>query len=117
MVGLLLVGSYARGAARADSDVDLVLLTTERGAYLAEDGWGAGLGLGELVRTRRWGVITERRFRTPSGLEVEFGVGGPSWACVDPVDPGTRKVVTDGARILHDPSGALGALLVACGVG
>jgi predicted nucleotidyltransferase len=117
VVGLLLVGSYARGAARADSDVDLVLLTTERGAYLAEDGWGAGLELGKLVRTRRWGVITERRFRTPSGLEVEFGVEDPSWARVDPVDPDTRKVVTDGARILHGPDGALGVLLAACGVG
>jgi predicted nucleotidyltransferase len=117
VVGLLLVGSYARDAARFDSDVDLVLLTTERGVYLADDGWGAGLGLGELVRTQRWGVITERRFRTSSGLEVEVGVGEPGWASVDPVDPGTRRVVTDGARILHDPRGALGALLVACGVG
>ncbi len=113
VVGLLLVGSYARDAARPDSDVDLVLLTTDRDAYLAEE----ELGLGELVRTRQWGVITERRFRTPSGLEVELGVGNPDWASVDPVDPGTRKVVTDGARILHDPGGALGALLKACGVG
>jgi Nucleotidyltransferase domain len=57
--GLALVGSWARGSARTDSDVDLVVLTT------------------------------------------------------DPVDPGTRRVVTDGMRILHDPDGRLAALAAA----
>jgi predicted nucleotidyltransferase len=32
--GVLLVGSYARGAARADSDIDLVILTTSPRRYL-----------------------------------------------------------------------------------
>ncbi|MER8119845.1 nucleotidyltransferase domain-containing protein [Streptomyces sp. NPDC094031] len=36
MVGLLLVGSYARGAARPDSDVDVVLLTADQPPYLTE---------------------------------------------------------------------------------
>lgn len=31
------------------------------------------------------------------------------------VDPGTRRVVTDGARILHDPADILTTLLRACG--
>ncbi|MFC4606231.1 nucleotidyltransferase domain-containing protein [Streptomyces maoxianensis] len=113
VVGLLLVGSCARNAARPDSDIDLVLLTTDESRYLAE-GWARELGLGELIRTQSWGPITERRHSTASGLEVEFGIGSPTWAKTDPVDPGTHRVVTEGARSLHDPAGVLAGLLAAC---
>ncbi|MFY4720959.1 nucleotidyltransferase domain-containing protein [Streptomyces sp. LaBMicrA B280] len=122
IVGLLLVGSYARGAARPDSDVDIVLLTSDPASYLtdtAESGstWtdrAGELGLGRPVRTRAWGLITERRHTLASGLEVELGIGGPQWARTDPVDPGTRRVVTDGARTLYDPRRALAALVRRC---
>ncbi|MFJ4483774.1 nucleotidyltransferase domain-containing protein [Streptomyces longwoodensis] len=114
VVGLLLVGSCARGAARPDSDVDLVLLTTDPSRYLLEDAWVADLRLGEVFRTRSWGPITERRCRTASGLEVELAVGSPEWARIGPVDPGTRRVVADGARVLHDPAGVLAALVAVC---
>ncbi|WP_198285922.1 hypothetical protein [Saccharomonospora marina] len=36
------------------------------------------------------------------------------WASVDPIDPGTRRVVTDGARVLYDPVKMLDVLLRAC---
>ncbi|MEU5253785.1 nucleotidyltransferase domain-containing protein [Streptomyces longwoodensis] len=114
VVGLLLVGSCARGAARPDSDVDLVLLTTAPSRYLLEDAWVADLRLGEVIRTRSWGPVTERRCRTASGLEVEVAVGPPEWASTGPVDPGTRRVVADGARVLHDPAGVLAALVAVC---
>ncbi len=113
VVGLLLVGSVARGAAREDSDVDLIVLSTDPGRY-AELGWAAELGFGKPIRAQEWGAIIERRCRTGSGLEVEFGFGEPSWAGIDPVDPGTRRVVTDGCRPLHDPHGLLTRLLAAC---
>lgn len=128
VTALLLVGSYARNAARPDSDVDLVLLTTDPPRYLtpdrthhpdqrtfpADDPWAGELVLGTPTRVRSWGAVTERRFITPSGLEIEINIGSPSWAAVDPVDPGTRRVVTDGARPLHDPTGALADLLQSC---
>ena len=38
----------------------------------------------------------------------------PDWASVNPIDPGTHRVVTDGARILHDPTRILATLLRAC---
>jgi predicted nucleotidyltransferase len=113
IVGLLLVGSCARNAVRPDSDIDVVLLTTDEPRYLLEDAWAVELGLGELIRTRPWGPITERRYSTASGLEVEMNIGSPTWAKTDPVDPGTHRVVTDGARVLHDPAGVLADLLAA----
>ena len=113
IIGLLLVGSYARNAARADSDVDLVVLTGDLAQY-ADNTWAQELALGELIRVQCWGPITERRFVTASGLEVEINIGSSEWARLDPVDPGTRRVVTDGARALHDPTGALADLIRAC---
>lgn len=113
VVGLLLVGSYARGATRPDSDVDLVLLTTDEDRY-ADNAWTGDVGIGELIRVQSWGAVTERRFVTASGLEVEINIGSPDWARLDQVDPGTREVVSDGARPLYDPTAALAALMDAC---
>jgi hypothetical protein len=109
-VSLLLVGSYARDAARPDSDVDLVVLMPDPDPACVDE-----LAVGELIRTETWGPISERRFRTRGGLEVEFGIGPLSWADTDPVDLGTHRVVSDGARILHDPTGLLADLLTAVG--
>jgi hypothetical protein len=109
-VSVLLVGSYARDAARPDSDVDIVVLMADPDPACVDE-----LALGELIRTETFGPIRERRFRMPGGLEVEFGIGPLSWADTDPVDPGTRRVVGDGARILHDPTGLLANLLRAAG--
>jgi hypothetical protein len=113
IVGLLLVGSCARNAARPDSDVDLVVLTRDTTRY-ADSAWADELAIGELIRTRTWGPITEQRFAAASGLEVEMDIGRPDWASVTPIDPGTRRVVTDGARILYDPTRILATLLRAC---
>ena len=110
-----LAGSRARGTPRPDSDVDLVVLVHDPQAYL---GWPAQ-ELEEAavdLRTRWWGPLLERRFRLPSGLEVELGFAPPSWAAV-PVDAGTRRVVADGLVVLHDPSGLLGRLVREVAVG
>ena len=107
-----LVGSWARGQAGPDSDVDVVVLTDDPLAYLDRSEWAAEIG-GELIVTRPWGAITERRLRLPSGLEVDVGVGRPSWAAIDPADPGTRAVVQAGLKIIHDPEGMLAALAAA----
>ncbi|MGO9322538.1 MAG: nucleotidyltransferase domain-containing protein [Solirubrobacteraceae bacterium] len=109
-----LVGSWARNEAGAESDLDIVLLTGNPGAYVEDDGWIAELGARSVVRTRRWGAITERRIVLASGLELDVGIGEPSWAATTPVDPGTRRVVSDGMRIVHDPDGLLRALIAAC---
>ncbi|MFF8972554.1 nucleotidyltransferase domain-containing protein [Streptomyces sp. NPDC014995] len=114
VVGVLLVGSWARGTARADSDVDLVVLTTEASRYAADDAWLREPALGEVIRVQAWGPITEWRHVTASGLEVELNIGSPDWARTEPVDAGTRRVVSDGARILHDPAGVLAELVRAC---
>lgn len=112
---LALVGSWAYGSPSEGSDVDVVLLTDTPAAYTDHEAWIEEVGGTRVVRTRRWGAITERRVALPSGTEVEFDVGLPAWASCTPVDEGTRRVVRDGMRVLHDPDGLLGALIAACG--
>jgi predicted nucleotidyltransferase len=112
--GVALVGSWARDAAREDSDVDLVVLTDDPDRYVTAEDWSVELGATGIVRTLSWGPLTERRLLLDDGLELEFGVVPPTWAATDPLDPGTRQVVTDGMRILHDPDRRLAALAGAC---
>lgn len=102
-----LVGSRARGTARIDSDVDLILLTTDPDQYRSGDGGLASVfDDARLAGERAWGPVRERRLRLPGGLEVELGIATPEWAAV-PLDSGTRRVLVAGARILHDPDGLL----------
>jgi uncharacterized protein len=111
IVAVALVGSWARGSGRPDSDVDLVLLTTAPEELLGTDDWFTAIDpLARLIRADDFGAIQERRLRLPSGLEVEVGIGEPSWAATTPVDQGTRRVVDDGLVILHDPQSLLAGL-------
>jgi predicted nucleotidyltransferase len=115
VIAVALLGSWARGAATSDSDVDIVVLTDNPNAYIEREDWIAPLAPGaELLRTGDWGAIAERRLVLRSGLEVEVGVGLPSWADTAPVDPGTRGVIRDGFQPVFDPQGLLAELAAAC---
>jgi len=108
--GVVVVGSWARGTARMDSDVDVVVLSDAH----ADPGPWTRLLDGRVIRQQAWGPLREIRVQRGSGLEVEVGVAPVSWAEVDPVDPGTRRVFTDGHRIVYDPDGTLATLSAAC---
>ena len=112
VVAVGLAGSWARGTARLDSDVDLVVLTEEPARFVGQDDWvERAVGrAATVVRTRTWGPLTERRLRLAGGLEVELGFVLPGWAA-EPVDEGTARVVREGFRVLHDPRGILRRLV------
>ncbi|MBO0867600.1 MAG: nucleotidyltransferase domain-containing protein [Micromonosporaceae bacterium] len=110
--GVVLVGSWARDAAHAESDVDIVVLTDTAGHADAEV-WTLLLD-GPVIAERQWGPVREVRVRRASGLEVELDIAPLSWAGSHPVDPGTYRVMRDGHRIAHDPGDVLAALSAAC---
>ncbi|MEU4196766.1 GNAT family N-acetyltransferase [Kribbella sp. NPDC026611] len=113
VLGVGLVGSWARDAARLTSDVDVVVLTDV--PEQSEEVLKALDAVG-VLRRQQWGpYLTELRLARRSGLEVEVGFATRQWAEIDPVDPGTRRVVTDGMRVLHDPHNLLARLQSACG--
>jgi uncharacterized protein len=105
--GVALVGSHARGQPRADSDVDLLLLA-ENPSRFRDPAWLADLDLPPARwRDEEYGPVWSRRVWLASGDEIELSFAPLSWADVSPIDPGTRKVVSDGCRILYDPDGLL----------
>ena len=113
MLAVAVVGSHARGAARADSDVDLVLLVANPERYFVSADWIKHFGEICSFRDEDWGRLRSRRVYYASGLEVEFGFSDAAWASTDPVDPGTKTVVTGGLLCVYDPQNILRLLAAA----
>ena len=109
IAAVALVGSHARGAARPDSDIDLVLVCEEPHAFLADTSWIHRFGEVRTCHMEDWGMVTSLRVHYRESVEVEFGLTTLAWAAF-PVDPGTRHVVSHGMRILWDREGLLGRL-------
>lgn len=105
-----LVGSYARGTPKLDSDLDLVLLVDEPHKYLADPGWIRQLGRPLRQQVEQYGRLTSLRVWYVVGLEVEFGLTDPGWAD-QPLDPGTAQVLVGGARLLFERRPLLSSLL------
>jgi predicted nucleotidyltransferase len=111
---LMVVGSVARGDARPDSDVDVVLLTNDPARYLENTEWVSDFGAAQGVELERYGRVTSVRAGFDNGLEVEFAIAAADWAST-PLDPGTEAVARDGIVVLLDRDGDATALAGACG--
>ena len=116
---LALVGSWAAGREHAESDIDVVCIVDNPERFRANSDWmaeidwpSAGLEVGRWTDVD-YGQARSRHLSFAGGEEVEMSFVAACWAAVDPVDPGTRRVAADGMRVLHDPKGLLGRLLVA----
>lgn len=105
-----LVGSYACGTPKLDSDLDLVLLVDEPHKYLTDPGWIRQLGRPLRQQVEQYGRLTSLRVWYVGGLEVEFGLTDPGWAD-QPLDPGTAQVLVGGARLLFERRPLLSPLL------
>ena len=106
-----LVGSWARGTARPDSDFDLVIVVADPGVFLGDEAWLRRFGTPSPIADEDWGLVQSRRVIYANGLEVEFGLTTRAWLATDPVDAGSAQVVADGARVLLDRTGALGRFI------
>jgi len=96
-----LVGSHARGAATATSDIGLVLLADSPEQYLAHTGWVARFGAVVKQQTEDYGKVTSLRAWYADGREVEYGLTTPDWA-LPPLDEGASRVIRDGMRVLFE---------------
>jgi hypothetical protein len=101
-----LIGSYARDAATEQSDVDLLILTTEVEKYFQNREWLSMFGAVDKYDVENWGKVESLRVFYKGVVEVEYNFSTPDWAGA-PVDEGTRRVVSDGMKILFDPQGLL----------
>jgi hypothetical protein len=115
---LVLVGSYASGKARPDSDVDLVIVADAPKAYKNTDWVQSAVGQRSILGTHgeQFGNVWSLFVTLADGPEIEFSFAEPSWVKADPPAPEVCRIVSDGVVILHDPHGQLLALCQACGV-
>ena len=101
---ILLVGSYARGTNREDSDIDVVIITSQKKALLEEPDFTASFGLVRKQQIEYYGACTSLRVYYREGTEVEFGIVEPSWLG-KPLDAGTARVLDDGYKVILDKKG------------
>lgn len=113
IVAVALAGSWARGASRPDSDLDLVIVTLDVAGFFAFPGWLAHFGNPTDRIEETYGVLRALRVWYADGPEVEFGIVSPAWCATDPVERGTARVVRDGLVVLHDPDDLLARLVAA----
>ncbi len=99
ILGVALVGSRARGEAREDSDLDLVVVSSHAAEYLADLSWTSSFGEVERDAVEQYGKLTSVRVWYRDGLEIEFGITDEDWVDL-PLDPDTQAVVSDGLVVL-----------------
>ena len=102
-------GSYARGDARPDSDVDFCILTRDPSSLLDDRAWISRLGADARVvgPAENYSLVQSIRVFYGS-TEAEFGITDEAWARL-PIDRETAGVINDGLQILYDPEGRLAA--------
>lgn len=112
ILGVALVGSYAHGTARQDSDVDLVIVTQNPATYIEDRAWIEQFGTVLSCEHEDWGLVQSLRVVYDNGLEVEFGLTSIAWPS-PPIDDGTARVIRDGMRVLLDKTGLLAQAMTA----
>src|SRR5215213_1682243 len=71
---MALVGSYARGAAKDDSDIDLVILMDRPQTYLENVKWAERFGGIEKHQREDYGKLISLRIWYQAGEKVEYSV-------------------------------------------
>lgn len=105
IAAIALVGSYARGEAKDDSDVDLLVLTHRTfDPYFQNQAWLNRFGEPQDWMFEDYGAARSVRADFEWG-EVEFCFATVLWASV-PLDEGSRRVLSGGAEIWVDHDGS-----------
>ena len=98
---VIIVGSYARGTNKESSDLDIVIITANKAEMVSDQDFVHIFGEINKKQTEYYGACTSIRVWYKNGKEVEFGIVKPSWIKT-PLDAGTRKVLSDGYKVIYD---------------
>ena len=115
-----LCGSWARGNPRVDSDIDFLIVARDAEILRRNQRWIrelkfpiAGFQYTEH-KSATYGVAWSAHIILEPAAAIELTFANPSWASVDPVDPGTGQIVADAFKVLIDKDGHLQRLCTAC---
>ncbi len=97
--GVLLIGSYARGEERSDSDVDFIVIVDDVEKWTGKTSWTKHFGQLLSTNLEKYEEVTDIRAYYQDGNELEFGFVTPEW--LDrPYDKATREALEGGYKIL-----------------
>ena len=108
VLAIALCGSRARGTARPDSDIDLSILVKDKLRFKETD-WIENFEFENIndkldyFKDEVYGQVWSRHVILESKIEIEFSFANKSWANIENLDDGTKKVVSGGFRIMYDP--------------
>jgi predicted nucleotidyltransferase len=109
--GVAIVGSWARGTARPDSDIDVIMITTKPEKLLEHQEWLSQFGTAERIVREDWGLVQSLRVFYVDGKEVEFGITTSAWTSEEEIGQGTGRVINDGVHVVFDPHSTLQELV------
>ena len=98
---IIVVGSYARGTYKKTSDIDLVIITSNKKEMLKNQNFIKVFGDVNKSQIEYYGACTSIRVWYKDGKEVEFGIVNPTWI-EKPLNNGTNKVLSDGFKVIID---------------
>lgn len=98
---IILVGSYARGTYKPTSDIDFVILTTEKDELVSKPDIFNRFGKAQKINVEHYGVVTSIRIWYEDSFEVEYGITDIDWISI-PLDSGTHRTLNDGYRVIVD---------------
>lgn len=98
---IIIVGSYARGTNKETSDLDFVIITSNKPEMITNQDFVQNFGKVYKQQVEYYGACTSIRVWYNDGKEVEFGIVEPSWIS-RPLDTGTYQVLSDGYKIIID---------------
>ena len=96
-----LIGSHARGMATPESDVDLIVVVSLPNIYLKHRQWTSLFGSVEREQLEDYGKCQSLRVGYSDRFEVEYGFVAEAWAAL-PLDEDTRKIVSDGMKVMFE---------------
>lgn len=98
---VIIVGSYARGANKESSDLDIVIITSDTSEMIENQSFTRKFGEVYRRQTEYYGACTSVRAWYADGKEVEFGIVAPFWIA-EPLDAGTHRVLSGGYKVIAD---------------
>ena len=112
VLGVALGGSHVRNQATESSDVDLIVIAREPQAYLQTTHWAQQFGVVARQQFENYGRVTSLRVWYSFGCEAEFAITDETWTRL-PLDGGTRRVISDGMKIIFERGSILSQVIEA----
>ena len=125
------MGSYARGEATPESDIDLIAIASNPEFFRQNHDWMHQINWESInckilaFNDAQYGAVWSRHIHLTkyltkyltnlsddsTSMKIEISFGLPTWASVNPIDSGTFNVVSRGCKILYDSQGILTNLI------